>query len=367
MLQTTSKNSGYDDDEQLSYNSDTYSSGTPISANASSELAEQGDNTYLAENAIDGDESTAWVEGVDGDGEGEWISVTFDNQDSITAIRISNGYQKSDDVFQKNGRVKDAKIQFEDGSIEEFTLFDHGYGDQIVFLSSPKDGNSIVLTIESVYPGTDYSDTCISEIGLARGDVVYPSSISMIYSEPITDSTSNDNRTYDEDFSIRNINSDEDAEEYVRQYLNSIGTTNDISVSCDDYYDGGYQVSVDGEDYRTWKVTRRGFIFDNNDYEWVLNPIDDLDLFDETEWEWTRNGITYELIFHQDGEYSVSYNNSGQEIMDADAGIFNYDNGVLTMTGRFGGDDEVNNEQYEEFSVNGFSGYDSNNWIVLMY
>ena len=74
------------------------------------------------------------------------------------------------------------KVEFEDGSVEYFELMDHGY-DQIVFFDSPHWGKSITFTIESVYPGSRYSDTCISEIFLARGDWAYSSTTTMIYAE----------------------------------------------------------------------------------------------------------------------------------------------------------------------------------------
>ena len=182
----------YDDDDDTSDSTEyydlydePYTLGNPTYATASSQLEEQFGNTYDPENAIDGDETTAWVEGADDDGVGEWIDVTFDNDEPIEAISISNGYQKSEELFQKNNRIRQAEVQFEDGTAESFELYDHGYGDQIVYLSEPKNSNSFTLTIQSVYPGSEYGDTCISEIGIARSDWAYPSSTSMIYAEPV--------------------------------------------------------------------------------------------------------------------------------------------------------------------------------------
>ena len=172
----------YNAEKEAGYAND-FSAGEGVFAEASSELEESSDLTYVAHNAIDGSTSTAWVEGVEGDGIGESISITFDNNENeIDAICVRNGYEKSEDIFYKNNRIKEASVEFEDGSIEYFELMDHGY-DQIVFFDSPHWGNSIVLTIESVYPGSRYSDTCVSEIGLARGDWAYSSSTTMIYAE----------------------------------------------------------------------------------------------------------------------------------------------------------------------------------------
>ena len=175
-------------DENHSYegnvnNTYDFSAGKGVFAEASSELEESGDLTYIAHNAIDGATSTAWVEGVQGDGIGESISITFDNDENeIDAICVRNGYEKSEDIFYKNNRVREATVEFEDGSVEYFELMDHGY-DQIVFFDSPHWGKSITFTIESVYPGSRYSDTCISEIFLARGDWAYSSTTTMIYAE----------------------------------------------------------------------------------------------------------------------------------------------------------------------------------------
>ena len=166
----------YDDDDD--YQSEEYyepENTTPISASATSELEPYtGDEiiTYDAYNAIDGDYSTAWVEGVKGPGSGESITVWFENIYPIEAIYIANGYQKNDDVFTGNNRVKEVELTFDDGSTERCTLLDSD-GDQVIVLSEPRDSNSVTITIISTYNAADKKDTCITEIGLVDPEYIY--------------------------------------------------------------------------------------------------------------------------------------------------------------------------------------------------
>ena len=62
----------------------------------------------LFDNALD----TAWVEGVPGQGIGEWIVVEFDKRRLVTGIDINNGYNKDLDLYEKNSRARDIKVEF---------------------------------------------------------------------------------------------------------------------------------------------------------------------------------------------------------------------------------------------------------------
>lgn len=148
-------------------NAETLQAGYISSAESSSEYTSKKLVTYEANNAIDEDLSTTWTEGVDGDGEGEYLElVLVGNRNKIGALKIYNGYIKNEEVFEKNNRVKDAEIVFEDGSSETFTLKDT-YKPQYVVFSKVHEGSSLKLIIQSVYKGTKYQDACISEIDTA--------------------------------------------------------------------------------------------------------------------------------------------------------------------------------------------------------
>ena len=164
------ENSGFFDNTEeerkkvLGVNSDAWS------VSASSELSIN-NNTYPAKNLMDGNKATAWAEGVE-KAAGEWVEMKFEEM-TLNALYIYNGYQK-DDLFDKNGRVKAASVQFSDGSNYGFELKDNGKSYQLIKLPKDVTASSLKLTIDSTYEGA-WTATCISEIALAKvGDGFKP-------------------------------------------------------------------------------------------------------------------------------------------------------------------------------------------------
>lgn len=133
-------------------------------ASASSELIYPG-YSYAPEMAIDGDRTTAWVEGVDGLGIGEWIMLyTPDGIPmDIAVVEFALGYQKSDDLLFKNGWPYRLLIECSDGHRQEVELFSY---DDAVILDHPVSGGWIRFTILEAQAGSKYEDVCISEIRL---------------------------------------------------------------------------------------------------------------------------------------------------------------------------------------------------------
>ncbi len=123
---------------------------------------------YYPCQARDFDTSTAWVEGVEGSGIGEWIamSMPFGKKKVYEKISIVNGYARDTDIWQKNNRIKKAKLTFDTG--EKFTLdFADTRDEQIINLPEKVIGPaSSRLEILEVYPGTKFDDTCLSEVRL---------------------------------------------------------------------------------------------------------------------------------------------------------------------------------------------------------
>ncbi|MBQ3601447.1 MAG: hypothetical protein II992_09660 [Lachnospiraceae bacterium] len=145
---------------------------------------------YKAENVVDEDETTAWIEGdKKGYGKGEWISLSATKKKKICGIAIRNGYTKSDRTMERNAQVKKVTVTCSDGSSQVYKLqkntyatgVEKWYSDCILF-EQPVDAKKITLTIESVYKGKRFyeywdegkeyysqnsiacKDTCISEI-----------------------------------------------------------------------------------------------------------------------------------------------------------------------------------------------------------
>ena len=107
--------------------------------------------------------ATSDLQGVSGQGEGESITVWFDDTCRLSGFSISAGYHKTASLYEKNSRPKEIELTFSDGSSCRVTLEDR-MAQQTVTLSAPVDTASLTIRLVSVYPGTTYTDTAISEI-----------------------------------------------------------------------------------------------------------------------------------------------------------------------------------------------------------
>lgn len=116
-------------------------------------------------NVIDGSLSDAWVEGASGQGEGESITLNLDGIYKMSGFTINAGYQKSSSTFENNSRPARLLVTFSDGSSVDVYLDDVIDQQKITFVS-PVETSSVTFKIVSVYPGSKYQDTAISEISL---------------------------------------------------------------------------------------------------------------------------------------------------------------------------------------------------------
>lgn len=114
--------------------------------------------------------STSWVEGVSGSGIGEWVDAVVYDGNSPTKyekLAIFTGLGISQDLWQKNNRVKKLKLTFSDKS-EQIVNLEDKFGVQILDIQKPfivgSEKQTIRATIMDVYRGTTYDDTAISEI-----------------------------------------------------------------------------------------------------------------------------------------------------------------------------------------------------------
>jgi len=131
----------------------------------------QQQKAYPITNICDMNLTTAWVGKV-----GDWIEFTFDS-DNVIGFCIVNGYQKSSQTYNQNSRVKalrvDPKLK---GQSEEVFILENQSYEPVYFENLLKSCfwqeydvstgsiKTIRFTIDEVYPGTKYDDTCISEI-----------------------------------------------------------------------------------------------------------------------------------------------------------------------------------------------------------
>jgi len=158
---------------------------------------------YHPKNLRDGDNATCWCEG-EKDGYGVGATVYVSVPWHVDGMLIRNGYHKSKELYEKNSRVKKADIAFHvavpvAGHVtqtgQEYTLYSTGekttvtFDDRMEEITFSPDVNysKIIdlvkklrddkkkgpmgemklvagLTINEVYQGSKYKDTCISEI-----------------------------------------------------------------------------------------------------------------------------------------------------------------------------------------------------------
>jgi len=130
---------------------------------ASSVLKPQFGNTYGPENLFKGSSNLAWVEGKPGAGIGEWITVEFDSLRKVNSIIVRNGYQKSDDIYFKNNRVRQLRVLFSQGDTRTFILADR-FGPETLQLQRPVETYWIKFIIDDVWAGNKYTDTAISQL-----------------------------------------------------------------------------------------------------------------------------------------------------------------------------------------------------------
>ncbi len=151
--------------------------GRRYTAKASSTLKADQDHTYGAENLTDRDSGKVWAEGAEGDGIGESVTLTMKDPQKGLSLTIHNGHLGSQELFLANNRVKSMAVSLNGGTPFTVELKD-GYR-QPTTVAIPGDTGvlkTVKLTIQSVYPGKSFRDTCLTgvdvEVSLSKAPVI---------------------------------------------------------------------------------------------------------------------------------------------------------------------------------------------------
>lgn len=180
------------------------------SVNATSELVEaqfEGKYLYPPINILDGDFSTTWCEAQEnGPGIGESITIELSQAVSFDEIQIVNGFATKD-YYKKNNRVKTILLtQVADKHYQqkEYTLQDNKADWQSIKFSLPQTAQTITIKITSVYKGSKYDDTCISDFRLLYKGKVIPfknvSKIKAVQEENSKYLLTSSAKTFEQDF-----------------------------------------------------------------------------------------------------------------------------------------------------------------------
>lgn len=133
----------------------------PASVVATSELTPQAGSRYDAQNLLDGDGTTAWCEGTPDVGLGQEVQFQFAAPVTLQRVSVVNGYGKGD-RFESNARARDVQVITSDRWSDVATLRDdHSVQDLPV---PPTATTSYTVRIVSAYPGSRFSDLCLSDL-----------------------------------------------------------------------------------------------------------------------------------------------------------------------------------------------------------
>jgi len=139
------------------------------SISASSTHPNDGELSYAAENVKTGSIGSAWVEGAEGDGLGESLELTLKPARRLSHLAIRNGLCKSESHYFANGRVAELAISINGKPPFLAAIPDEFLSRNLYEIPLPKDApevRTLKLTIQKVYRGSKYADTCIDSIAL---------------------------------------------------------------------------------------------------------------------------------------------------------------------------------------------------------
>jgi cytoskeletal protein RodZ len=137
-----------------------------MTARASSTLPpnQQLGRSYNIENVLDSNLQTAWNSDGDKVGTGVGVMLTFRFAKPTHLIRLDfvNGYARNTQLYKENGRVHGLQITTDSGSVN-LELADrpivqslnHDFGTT----------SSVSITVTSVYPGNQFKDLALTEVG----------------------------------------------------------------------------------------------------------------------------------------------------------------------------------------------------------
>ena len=126
------------------------------SVTASSVLKE----SYNAKNLTKND-GNCWCEGVDGNCKWEYILFASSSYQSVSGVEMVNGFSKSTELFNINGRVTKLRFEFSDGTYVDKSISDTMSLQQISF-GKTVSTNQLKVYILDYKNGSKYSDICIS-------------------------------------------------------------------------------------------------------------------------------------------------------------------------------------------------------------
>ncbi len=122
---------------------------------------------YPTQNLLDGLLETGWSEGESDYGIGQTLMFESDQNKALSKIIIENGYQKSEDLFYANGRVKKIRVTLSNDKSYVFDLHNN-MGNNVLTFDEMQSANKVEIEILEIYPAEKYTDTVISSVSFFK-------------------------------------------------------------------------------------------------------------------------------------------------------------------------------------------------------
>lgn len=132
-----------------------------IEVTATSEYISTKGNNFSPANLIDHDSATMWQEGEEDAGIRQKLTFVLAEPAIVSAIRLENGKRTSKKEFYENNRMA-SFYAFDHNSV----LVELSDTEEVLYIvfENPVMQSQVELTLESVFSGTKWNDTCISEV-----------------------------------------------------------------------------------------------------------------------------------------------------------------------------------------------------------
>lgn len=163
------------------------------SIRASSHLVKtDGSMPYGPANVLDGDPRSCWATVGTEEAPADWIEFEFDKPELIHSIQFSSGFFVPE-YLEKNNRIRELDIEIDGSFHNRIVCTDPvtmGMSMTEILLHPEHSFTRIRFTVVSVYPGTRWNDSCISDVRFLRyGKVLHPGLVTEQTTEQTTEET----------------------------------------------------------------------------------------------------------------------------------------------------------------------------------
>lgn len=132
-----------------------------VEVTGTSEYISKKGNNFSPANLVDHNSETTWQEGEEDAGIGQKLTFTFTDSAIVSAIRLENGKRTSKEEFYENNRMASFRVFDEQPILVELSDSEEV---QYIIFENPIMEKQVTLIVDSVFGGTKWNDTCITEI-----------------------------------------------------------------------------------------------------------------------------------------------------------------------------------------------------------